>query len=74
MIFDYRKLRGKIVEVYGSQTAFVKDFGVSENTFSMKINNKVRFSANDIIKICRMLSIPKNEIGEYFFTQKVSKN
>ena len=74
MIFDYRKLRGKIVEVYGSQTAFVKAFGVSENTFSMKVNNKVRFSANDIIKICRMLDIPKNEIGEYFFTLKVSKN
>lgn len=74
MIFDYRKLRGKIVEIYGSQTAFVKEFGVSENTFSMKVNNKVRFSANDIIKICRMLDIPKNEIGEYFFTPKVSKN
>lgn len=74
MIFDYRKLRGKIVEIYGSQTAFVEAFGVSENTFSLKMNNKVRFSANDIIKICRMLDIPKNEIGEYFFTLLVSKN
>lgn len=71
MAFDYSKLRGRIIEKYGSQTAFVKSFGTSENTFSMKMNNKVRFTSDDIIKISQMLEIPEDKIGLYFFNQKV---
>lgn len=62
-----------MVEKYGSQTAFVKKFGVSNNTFSKKMNNKVRFTSDDIMKITEMLDIPSDEIGVYFFTEKVSK-
>lgn len=71
MAFDYSKLRGRIVEKYGSQTAFVKYFGTSENTFSLKMNNKVRFTSDDIVKISQMLEIPEDKIGLYFFNQKV---
>lgn len=71
MAFDYSKLRGKIIEKYGSQTAFVREFGVSDNTFSMKMNNKVRFTSDDIIKISSMLGISESQIGIYFFTRKV---
>ncbi|MFR4538002.1 MAG: DUF739 family protein [Anaerotignaceae bacterium] len=71
MAFNYSKLKGRIVEKFGSQTAFVKAFGVSENTFSLKMNNKVRFTTDDITRITRMLDIPEEAIGEYFFTLKV---
>ena len=71
LAFDYSKLKGKMVEVYGSQTAFASAFGVSENTFSKKMNNKVRFTSDDIIKISSMLKIPKDEVGTYFFTIKI---
>ncbi len=71
MCFDYSKLRGRIVEVYGSQTNFVNDYGLSETAFSRKLNNKIRFSVDDIIKIVRLLKIPLHEIGEYFFKVKV---
>lgn len=71
MSFDYSKLRGRMVEKYGSQTAFVRDFGISENSFSLKMNCKVRFTSDDIVKITAMLDIPSDEIGTYFFTQKV---
>lgn len=71
MAFEYSKLRGRITEKFGSQTAFAKSFGVSENTFSQKMNNKVRFTSDDIIKMSKMLEIPKEKIGEYFFNQKV---
>ena len=74
MAFDFSKLKGRIVEKFGSQTAFVAEFGVSENIFSQKMNNKVRFTSNDIVKIVDMLDIPQSEIGTYFFTKKVSKN
>lgn len=73
MAFDFSKLKGRMVEKYGSQTAFVKKFGVSNNTFSKKMNNKVRFTSDDIMKITEMLDIPSDEIGVYFFTEKVSK-
>lgn len=71
MAFDYSKLRGRMVEKFGSQTAFVRKFGVSENTFSQKMNCKVRFTSDDIVKITDMLDIPSDEIGVYFFTPKV---
>lgn len=71
VVFDYRKLKGRIVEKYGSQTRFVKEYGISENSFSMKMNNKTRFSSDDIVKMSEMLDIPKEKVGEYFFTEKV---
>lgn len=69
--FDYSKLKGRIIEKYGSQSAFVSEYGVSENTFSKKMNNKVRFTSDDIIKISKMLEIKKEDVGAYFFTLKV---
>ena len=73
MAFDYSKLKGKIVEKYGNQTNFVKEFGVSENTFSRKMNNKVRFTPDDIIKISCMLAIPKRWNRRIFFNEKFKK-
>ena len=35
--FDYSKLKGKIVEKYGSQTKFVEQISMSEVTFIKKI-------------------------------------
>lgn len=74
MAFNYNKLKGRIVEKFGNQTKFAEVFGVSENTMSLKLNNKVRFTADDIVKIVKLLDIPAEEIGLYFFTQKVSKS
>jgi len=69
--FDYSKLRGRIVEKYGTQSNFVENFGVSENSFSRKMNNKSRFSSDDIVRMTAMLDIKKEDIGAYFFTPKV---
>ncbi len=67
MSFNFNKLKGKIVEKYGTQAAFAKGFGVSDVVFSQKMNNKVRFNSEDIIKIVKMLDIPGDKISEYFF-------
>ena len=71
MAFDYSKLRGRIVEVFGNQKKFSEAYGISENTMSLKMSNNVRFTSDDIIRISEMLNIPKEEIGSYFFTKKV---
>ena len=41
MSFNHNKLRGKIIEKYGTQGAFAKALGVSERTLSLKINGKM---------------------------------
>lgn len=69
--FDFSKLRGRIVEKYGSQAAFARDLGCSEVVFSKKMNNQVKFSPDDIVKIVEMLDIDSEQIGDYFFTIKV---
>ncbi len=71
MAFDFSKLKGKITEKYGSQQNFAKEYGISENSLSLKLTNKMRFTSDDIIKISDMLEIPKEEVGVYFFTVKV---
>lgn len=71
MAFDYARLKGRIIEKYGTQTKFVKVFGISENSFSLKMNNKSRFTSDDIIKMTKLLEIKKEDVGEYFFTPKV---
>lgn len=71
MAFSYSKLRGRIIEKYGSQGNFADAFGISENSLSLKMNNKSRFTSDDIIKMTEMLDISKDEVGEYFFTIEV---
>ena len=66
--FEYRKLRGKIVEVFGSYARFAEALGVSSVTVSNKLNNKTQFSQDDIIDWCNALHVPVAESGTYFFT------
>ena len=71
MAFDYSKLRGKIVEVFGSQRMFAKAMGWSERTLSLKMNNVIAWKQTDIAKAISLLRIPDDAIQEYFFTIKV---
>ena len=65
--FEYRKLRGKITEVYKSQILFAEKLGVSEVTVSNKLNQKTQFNQDDIITWCDALGIDLTDAGMYFF-------
>lgn len=69
--FDYSKLRGRIVEVLGSIGKLAEEMGISIVALSRKLNNKTDFSTCDILLICQILDIPKEEIGSYFYLEKV---
>ena len=71
MSFNYSKLRGRIIEKFRTQSDFSKILGVSERTLSLKLNNKVFFTQDEITKCSELLCISLNEIQEYFFTQEV---
>lgn len=69
--FDFRKLRGKIVEKFDTQEAFAQQVGQTPTTISYKLNNKKPMTRSDIIEWSRVLSIEPDNIGKYFFAEKV---
>jgi len=73
MDFDYSKLRGKIREIFKTQSAFAEAMGMSTTSLSVKLNNNVEFSQKEIEKAVELLKIEKEEIPAYFFTLEVQE-
>ncbi len=71
--FDFRKVRGKIKEVFQTQSTFAYKLQMNEATLSNKLNNNVEFTSKEIIKACDLLGITSDKISEYFFTLLVQK-
>lgn len=68
MPYKYDKLRGRIVEKYGTQGNFAEILGISKNSMSKKMNCETGFSQEDMIIWSNLLDIKKEEYGTYFFT------
>lgn len=71
MAFDYSKLRGKIIEKFGSQMAFAKAMEMSERTLSLKLTGKRTWKQPEICLAIKLLELSEDDIREYFFTVKV---
>lgn len=69
MIFSYNRLRGKIVEVFGSQKKFSEEIKLSEQSVTAKLNGRSDFSQSDIVRWSNALHIELDEIGSYFFNR-----
>ena len=67
MGYSYDKLRGRLIEKYGSQERFAESLGISTNSLSKKMTGKTGFSQKDIVVWSRLLEIDKSEYSEYFF-------
>ena len=67
----YNKLKGRIVEKYGSQSRFAEALGITENTVSRKMQGKVEFSKDDMINWAELLDIPQGDIPDYFFAPRI---
>ena len=70
MKFDYSKLRGRIVEKYGTLAKFAEAMGWTQTTLSRKLSHS-SFNVSNIIKMSELLGLSGEDIGAYFFTQKV---
>lgn len=64
---EFAKLRGKIIEVFGTLGNYANAMGQTPTNISRKLNGKVAWTQKDIVKSCRLLSIDNSEIGIYFF-------
>ena len=48
-VFDYSKLRGRIVEMFGTQCKFAEANGISDRSMSLKLNNGIGLSQDEIL-------------------------
>ena len=69
MKFNYDKLLGKIIEVYGNQSNFAKDMKLSERSISFKLNDIRRGKDTEIKLAMKLLKIPENKVHLYFFSE-----
>lgn len=74
MSFEYSKLLGKIVSVYGTQYNFARALSLSERSVSLKLNNHIPWTQPEISRASALLGIDQKDIPEYFFDQKVQNN
>lgn len=74
MSFDYRKLRGRIREKYGTEQKFAAAMGMGRVTLSAKLNNDGDFTRNQMLKAAQLLELDATQIPEYFFTASVQKH
>ena len=71
MDYDYSKLKGKIREVYGTDTAFATAMDMGRVSLSLKLNNKSEWSQDEMEKAMTLLKIPRTSVRAYFFSHKV---
>ena len=67
MPYQYKKLKGRIIEKFSSHKNFAKSLGKSTNSVSRKLNCKTGFSQKDIREWSSLLEIPEHEYNDYFF-------
>ena len=70
-MFDYSKLHGRIVEKYGSQSAFADACGVSRQSVPGVIKHGKMMRESTVMRWAELLDITGKDMQEYFFTLKV---
>ena len=70
-MFDYKKLKLKIKEVFDVQEVFAKAMGMSYTALNQRLNGAVEWKLSEVAKACDLLHIPHSEAHLYFFVLKV---
>lgn len=72
MNYSYDRLRGRIIEKYGTQEKFAEKLGLSSNSMSKKMNGKTGFSQKDIVEWSKLLDIKKQSTVNIFLLKKLN--
>lgn len=70
-MFDTSKLRGRIIEKFGSQGKFAAEIKRSQAFVSEVLNGKAYLEQRDIDLWANLLDVSGMELNDYFFTHKV---
>lgn len=73
LVFDYKKLKLKIKEVFDTQEAFAKAMDMNYTSLNQRLNNVIEWKTPEIAKACDLLGINLAEAHVYFFAVKVEK-
>lgn len=71
-IYNFQRLKGKIKEYYKNQEDFAKELKITNVALNYKLNNRTRFSYDELNLIVNLLKIRDDEIMDIFFTEEVS--
>ena len=64
--YNYRKLRGLIVEKYITLSNFANALGIGTTTLNSRLHGKTYFNQIEIEKAVDLLKLEKNEINNIF--------
>lgn len=66
-VFNYSKLRGRMVEKFGTIAETAEAAGLRRDMLSMALNGHRSFTQAEIAVLAKTLEIPNEEVGIYFF-------
>lgn len=69
----FDKLKGLMREKRYSQERLSSELNISIVTLNRKLNGGAPFQWNEMEKLLKILEIPDNQIGEYFFAEVLRK-
>lgn len=70
-MYDLSKLRGRIIEKFGSLSNFAEKLGKDKTYLSRKMQGHSDFSRTEIIEWSNLLEIDSSMYEVYFFTEKI---
>ena len=70
-MFETSKLRGRIIEKFGTLSAFAREVSNSMTFISLYMNGKTQLDQKTMDEWITVLDIPNDEIDQYFFAPKV---
>lgn len=70
--YNFNKLKIRMKDKEYTQLKLGKVLGISRTQVNFRLNNRMDFRSSEISIIADILDI-RNEIEEYFFTEKVKK-
>ena len=76
VIYDRSKLRGRIIEKFGSQSAFADAVNLSDRSVSRKLTGKEAITVQNIHDWSQpdVLDIPPDEYPIFYFVEKGEEN
>lgn len=68
--FDYRPLKARILEKFGTQERFANALRISASALNNKLNGRSEFDQNEIITSLDLLEVERSDLKRYFFTEE----
>lgn len=67
MYRKFHRLRVRFAELDLTQNEAARLAGLAPSTLTTRMNGRVPFNVNEVQALCRVLDIPTDQIGAFFF-------